>query len=51
MKKQITGVAVALLTSAVFTVSASADYYINTQQDGNTVKAEVIDTISCAFYN
>ena len=42
MKKQITGVAVALLTSAVFTVSASADYYINTQQDGNTVKAEVI---------
>ena len=29
MKKQITGVAVALLTSAVFTVSASADYYIN----------------------
>lgn len=42
MKKQITGVAVALLTSAVFTVSASADYYINTQQDGNTVKSEVI---------
>ena len=42
MKKQTTGVAVALLTSAVFTVSASADYYINTQQDGNTVKAEVI---------
>ena len=42
MKKQITGVAVALLTSAIFTVSASADYYINTQQDGNTVKAEVI---------
>ena len=31
-----------MLTSAVFTVSASADYYINTQQDGNTVKAEVI---------
>ena len=42
MKKQIAGVAVALLASAVFTVSASADYYINTQQDGNTVKAEVI---------
>ena len=42
MKKQITGVAVALLTFAVFSVSASADYYINTQQDGNTVKAEVI---------
>lgn len=36
MKKQITGVAVALLTFAVFSVSASADYYINTQQDGNS---------------
>ena len=42
MKKQITGVAAALLTSAVFTVSASAEYYIDTKQDGNTVKAEVI---------
>ena len=42
MKKQITGVTAALLTAAVFAVSASAEYYISTKQEGNTVKAEVI---------
>ena len=35
-------VVVELLTAAVFTVSTSAEYYISTERNGNTVQAEII---------
>ena len=42
MKKQITGVVAAIFAAAALSVSASAEYYINTERNGNSVKAEVI---------
>ena len=42
MKRKILGAAAALITAAAATITASADYYIGTQQDGNTVKVEII---------
>lgn len=42
MKRKITGIAVALITAAAATITASAEYYIGTEQDGNTVKVEIV---------
>lgn len=42
MKRKILGAAAALITAAAATITASAEYYIGTQQDGNTVKVEII---------
>lgn len=42
MKKRITGIAAALITAAAATITASAEYYIGTEQDGNTVKVEIV---------
>lgn len=42
MKKQIAGVAAVIFAATALSVSASAEYYINTERNGNSVKAEVI---------
>lgn len=42
MKRKIIGTAAALITAAAATITASAEYYIGTEQNGDTVKVEVI---------
>lgn len=42
MKRKITGIAAALITAAAATITASAEYYIGTEQDGNAVKVEIV---------
>ena len=42
MKKQVTCITVALFASLISATSASAEYYISTQQEGNTIKADVV---------
>lgn len=42
MKRKITGIAAALITAAAATITASAEYYIGTEQDGNSVKVEIV---------
>ena len=42
MKKQVTCITVALFATLISATSASAEYYISTQQEGNTIKADVV---------
>lgn len=42
MKRKITGIAAALITATAATITASAEYYIGTEQDGNAVKVEIV---------
>ena len=42
MKKQVTCITVALFATLISATPASAEYYINTQQEGNTIKADVV---------
>ena len=42
MKKQFIGAAVAFLAAAVTSITASAGYELGTEQDGNTIKVEVV---------
>ena len=42
MKRKITGIAAALITATAATITASAEYYIGTEQDGSTFKVEIM---------
>lgn len=42
IKRKITGIAAALITATAATITASAEYYIGTEQDGNAVKVEIV---------
>ena len=42
MKRKIFGAVAALITVAAATITASAEYYIGTEKEGNTVKVEIV---------
>ena len=42
MKRKIFGAVAALITATAATITASAEYYIGTEQDGSTFKVEIV---------